>query len=209
MKLFYKILIVLAIVSFSFQCDEEECNQPNCLYSDVKVTIDAKLHGKLDSIINIGDTIWLQVKIPDTLRTNYAEIVIQQLWEENFFGISSGGGDSILPGVNGNFLNYFELNPQSFLPQLSSTGLRKWDLSTRNFICYFTPKKKGKYFIFLVSGMISIKDINNQNWNINVDLKMEKTARIHQFLSWRPEPMPINDINKLIKNNNWYCFEVK
>jgi hypothetical protein len=55
------------------------CNQPNCLYSDVKTELSVALTGKMDSVINIGDTIRLQFKLPDTLTTNYGNVIFGSL----------------------------------------------------------------------------------------------------------------------------------
>jgi hypothetical protein len=212
-KQLHKLIIyvsILILATFFTSCDPERfCNEPECLYSDVNVTIDAKLSGNLDSIINIGDTIWLQVKIPDTMQTNYGEIVFNYLWNDSFFGINSGAGDTLIGGTNGNFLNNFEFRQESYLPYQENTGARKWDQNTRNFICYFVPKKKGKYLIFLINGIINLTDQQNRNWKINANLKMDKKARITQYKNWAIEPVSNENINKLILNNNWYCFEVK
>lgn len=205
------LVIIIPLVLFNIcSCEPERyCNEPGCSYSDVNVTLEAKLRGNLDSIINVGDTVWLQVKIPDTMETNYGEIVFKYLWSNSFFGINSGGGDTLIGGTNGNFLNNFEFSQQSYIPLLDNTGASKWDQTTRNFICYFAPQRSGKYLIFLINGIINMTDQQNRNWRINANLKMDKKGRINQYKNWAIEPVSNENINKLILNNNWYCFEVK
>jgi hypothetical protein len=204
------IPITFFIGIFFSSCDPERfCNEPECLYSDVNVIIEAKLSGKLDSIINIGDTIWLQVKIPDTMQTNYGEIVFSYLWQNSFFGIISSGGDTVIGESTGAFLNSKELPPISFLPYNDKYGASKWDYPSRNFICFFVPTESGKYAIQLITGRIEMTDNKGKDWQVNPIFKFNVPLRINQNLSWMDVSMRAEAELKLREMKNRYVFEAR
>ncbi len=209
MKIFIQVLIVFAFTSFAFQCGEDICSEPRCLSSDVTFDLKAKLSGNLDSIINIGDTIWLQVKIPDTMQTNYGEIIFSYLWQNSFFGLISGGGDSLHGEGTGVYINTVEMLPISILPLNEKYGARKWDYPTRNFRCFFVPLNKGKYVIELNGGRIEMTDNKGKDWLINPSFTLNQPFRLNQYLSWMSEGMRPEAEQRLRENKSWYCFEVK
>jgi hypothetical protein len=205
-----KVIFIPFILFIASSCDPERyCNEPACLYSDVNVIIEAKLSGNIDSIINIGDTIWLQVKIPDTMQTNYGEIVFSYLWRNSFFGLISGGGDSLHGEGTGVYINTVEMLPISILPLNEKYGARKWDYPTRNFRCFFVPLNKGKYVIELNGGRIEMTDNKGKDWLINPSFTLNQPFRLNQYLSWMSEGMRPEAEQRLKENKNWYCFEVK
>ena len=209
MKKPFAIIIPLVIFIISSCEPERYCNEPGCSYSDVNTKITAKLSGNLDSIINIGDTIWLQVKIPDTMQTNYGEIVFSYLWQNSYFGLISSGGDSLYGEGLGAFLNSKDLYPISFLPFNDIYGSSKWDYPTRNFICFFVPSEKGKYLLQLIGGRIEMTDNKGRDWLINPTCDYNQPFRINQYLSWMSEGMRPEAEQRLRENKSWYCFEVK
>jgi hypothetical protein len=203
-------IILITITFFYISCEPQRfCTEPKCSYSDVNTDITATLSGNLDSIINIGDTIWLQVKIPDTMQTNYGEIVFSYLWQNSFFGLTSSGGDTVIGESTGAFLNSKELRPISFLPYNDKYGARKWDYPTRNFICYFIPTEKGKYAIQLTSGRIEMTDNKGKDWLINPNIILNTTLRVEQNLSWMDVSMRAEAELKLREMKNRYVFEAR
>ena len=90
-----KTIVVLVLVSLLFtSCDTElDCTQPRCKHSDVypNSPIIATLSGKMDSLINIGDTFKVLIKIPETLKTNYGDLQIKNIQAGSFFFLNYSG----------------------------------------------------------------------------------------------------------------------
>jgi hypothetical protein len=80
-----KLLSIITIVLILASCDPpRNCTKPSCLYSDAKTDLFFTLTGKTDSVIHIGDTIRLKCKLPDTLKTNYGDIIFGSLLGNSF-----------------------------------------------------------------------------------------------------------------------------
>jgi hypothetical protein len=131
------------------------------------------------------------------------------LWQNSFFSLNSSGGDSLYGEGLGAFMNSKLLRPNSYLPFNDPYGARKWDYPTRNFICFFIPKEKGKYLLQLNGGRIEMTDNKGKDWLINPTFDYNQPFRINQYLSWMSEGMRPEAEQRLKENKSWYCFEVK
>jgi hypothetical protein len=195
-------------------CDpKRNCNQPTCLYSNVLAEpIEATLTGNLDSIINIGDTLRLYMKIPDTLRTNYGNVVFGNLLDRCAFSFTAGVGDSIIG--NAILANPFQI-PKIFIKYGtgSSNQLNQnapsWEPSSREFECLLITNKKGKCIIDLKNGLISMKAIDGKEWLVNVPIKITNEKRYNQYLSWVNQSNQVEALSLVFQKKGWYCFEVQ
>lgn len=210
MKLIYKILFVCALICFAFQCEKYDfCATPDCVVSDANVKIKAKLSGNLDSVINLNDTIWLQIKLPDSIAGNFGDAIIKYLWQDSYFIIKSYAGDTLIGWAEDYFQNSFDFTQHSIIPLQENTNICRWELSSKNYLCYFTPNKPGRYLFFLNRGLILFTDENGYHMKINIDIEVDKKARVDQYINWSNNPIAKEKLNQLRNNNNWYCFEVK
>lgn len=195
------------LLLFLNSCEPETlCTEPKCKYSDVNYNLEASISGKMDSIINIGDTIYIRLKICDTMKTNYGEISFGSISSESFFTIEADCFDTI---TNNGAINLspLEIKPIKFHSQ--NFRVFCWDITTREFECLIIPAKKGKCYLQINGGKVIMNDINNKQWAINPIIYTNQTKRINQYLGWMSESMRPEAEAKLRQINSWYCFEVK
>lgn len=193
-----------------YSCDPQRmCNEPKCMYSDVNTLIQGHFSGNLDSVIHIGDTIRFYMKIPDTMSTNYGNIVFGQLLKNSFFGITSGGCDTIKGSGVGAFYGLHDLSPVYIKYSLTPSGRETWNYDNREFECLFIPKEKGRYLIQFIPGRIEMKAKDGKEWLINPGIIIDAPKRFQQYLSWMDSSMRAEAYNGLIHKVGWYWFEVK
>lgn len=205
------ILIVISIFTFAvISCDPERfCTAPRCMYSDVNIEINVEFINPNDSVFNIGDTIFMYMKIPDTMETNYGKIVFGYLMQNSFFGLSCTYDDTLIgPGV-GHFPESESLNKIPIVYGGDPSKGQNWNYQVREYSCYWIPNSKGKYFIDFLGGRIEMTDNKNVEWLINPILKNKDQPRINQYLSWLSEEMRPEAYSIISQKNNWYCFEVR
>ena len=211
-----KLIPVFFIISLAFtntSCDPpRNCTEPKCLYSDVSAEISVTLTGNLDSIISIGDTIRLYMKIPETLIPiggNYDPISFGSLKTNSYFGIISGGFDSLT--TTGRIGNH-PLEPINLIYDKTPSGSITWNYTTGEYECLFIPTESGRYKFEFASGRMEIVANDGSEWLINPVLKFDSTSsshvRYHQYISWVEESLQIGALELLSQKKAWYCFEV-
>jgi hypothetical protein len=210
MKRLFTFFLYLTYITALYSCDPERyCNSPKCLYSDVDLEIKAEFNNPNDSVFTIGDTIFMYMKIPDTMETNFGKITFGYLMQNSFFGIVCSGGDTLLGSGVGYFHNSIDFNEIPVIYGGDAFKGNHWNYTNRDYKCYWVPKSKGKYYIELISGRIEMTDNHNVGWLINPILKNKDQPRINQYLSWLSEEMRPEAYSIISQKNNWYCFEVR
>lgn len=177
------------------------------MYSDVGATIAGTISGATDSIIHVGDTVKVSIKIPDTLYTNYGAIAVKGFTAHNkTIGLSCGGADSIIP--EGAFLNSF------FPPEIIKKGFKyrnsanaNFDVNSRTLECWFMPDRKGKYVIEASNGLVDVRATNGQEWAVNIAIQLNQPKRYQQYLGWF-EPNVRASVH-YPEGMGFYWFEVK
>jgi len=210
----HKIILVVSLFIFLSvlqSCDPERfCTEPKCAYSPVSTEIQGTMSGKLDSIIHIGDTIRFYMKIPDTMVTNYGNIVFGRLLQNSFFGINCSGGDSLIGSGEGAFNGTSHLVTPILIKYGTMSGGRKtWDYSTREYECLFIPTEKGRYIISIIGGRIEMTANDGRSWLLNPAIKLNCAKRYDQYLSWMDSSMRPEAYSIISRKIGWYCFEVK
>ena len=209
-----KIISIFALSFLIVSCDPpRNCTQPNCLYSDAKTDLNFTLTGKTDSVIHIGDTIRLQCKLPDTLKTNYGDIVFGSLLGNSFFTIQPGRGDSLIGSGEGVWINGDAI-PRQYLEFDNTTGnfnewAPAWNRATRSIEILFIPNKKGKCILDFSSGKVNVKANDGKEWQINTIINITNEKRYNQYLGWMTESMRAEALSLVQQKKGWYCFEVK
>jgi len=204
-----QLISIFALSFLIVSCDPpRNCTQPNCLYSDAKTDLNFTLTGKTDSVIHIGDTIRLQCKLPDTLKTNYGDIVFGSLLGNSFFVIHSSSGDSLNNGwINGTNI------PKQFIVFENIANFNEfapgWNRQTRNFECLFIPNKKGKCILDFSSGKVNVSARDGKEWQINTIINLTNEKRYSQYLNWMPISQQAQSNTEVQQKKGWYCFEVK
>jgi hypothetical protein len=186
----HKIILLVSLFIFLSvlqSCDPERfCTEPKCAYSPVSTEIQGTLIGKLDSIIHIGDTIRFYMKIPDTMITNYGNIVFGNLLTNSFFGFNIQSFDSI-----GNDLHLYGnkiINPLLVKYDVMPGGTNTW----------------------ITTGRIEMKANDNKLWLINPIISPNITNLHHDFyVSWYPPSYQSQANSEVTDLKYRYCFEVK
>lgn len=204
------LLLLSLLIIFFTSCDPQRlCNEPKCLYTDVNTEIDAVLEGKLDSIINVNDTIILEVNLPDTIQSNYGEIILGELLQGSFFGLQVSSGDSLdLGWINPTVIPSVFIDFDKTAPNFNQFAPR-WNRQSGNFKCLIIPNQKGKCIIELNSGTINLKAVDGKEWKINVSINLLNERRYSQYLRWMPMAQREQSLVEVQKKKAWYCFEVK
>jgi len=208
----HKIILVVSLfilLSILQSCDPERfCTEPKCAYSPVSTEIQGTLSGKLDSIIHIGDTIRFYMKIPDTMVTNYGNIVFGNLLTNSFFGFNIQSFDSI-----GNDLHLYGnkiINPLLVKYDVMPGGTNTWNYATREFECLIIPSTVGKYIFNVTTGRIEMKANDNKSWLINPIISPNIVNLHHDFyVSWYPPSYQSQADSEMRDLKYRYCFEVK
>jgi hypothetical protein len=208
MKYLFSAFFLWIIV---ISCDPPRfCTEPKCMYSDVNVEIQGILSGKLDSIIHIGDTIRFYMKIPDTMITNYGNIVFGQLLQNSFFAINCGGGDTLIGSGVGAFNgNVHIVNPILIKYGTMVNGVKTWNYTTREYECLFIPTEKGRNVINVYGGRLEMTANDGRSWLVNPAIKLNCPKRYDQYLSWMDSSMRDEAYRITSQKIGWYCFEVK
>ena len=206
-----QIFTVIALTYLFMSCDPpRNCTQPSCLYSDAKTDLNFTLTGKTDSVIHIGDTIRLKCKLPDTLNTNYGNIIFGSLLGNSFFTIHPDIFDTI---TSSGTINPSAI-PRSYVEFDNKTGnfnewAPGWDRNTRGIEILFIPNKKGKCILDFSSGKVNVKANDGKEWQINTIINLMNEKRYNQYLSWMTQSMQSEALNIVQQKKGWYCFEVK
>lgn len=204
-----KILILFntTIVFATFiSCEPKTvCTEPKCKYTDVNTIIEAKLTGNLDSIINLGDSIILSIKLPDTLITNYGLIYIKELSNESSLSIHSNSFDSL---TTKGYINQKSIPIIPIIYDKFNSVTYYWNTNSNNFMCIIIPNKRGKCFIQINGGKLIVYD-NKRNWAINPILYFKNKPRLTQYLNWMSQELRPDFDSVFAPKNNWYCFEVR
>lgn len=200
--------ILISIITLNISCDPpRNCNEPKCLYTNVGIEIKSVLTGNLDSVIKIGDTIKLNMKIPDTLVTNFGNLLFGTLYKKSFFDLQAYSFDSVSEDYTSINFNEFEEVATKF--GIGSTT-NHWDIQSREYECLFVPKIKGKYVIELSGGRIEMQERNGKEWAINVGIILNNIDRhIELYKSWFPKKYQDQEYQKSLVNRGFYFFEVK
>ena len=76
------------------------------MYTDVypDSPIIANLSGNFDSVINVGDTFKISIKIPDTINTNYGLLKLKSVNSGSFHFIKYTGTSTYLDSLTGSDL---------------------------------------------------------------------------------------------------------
>ena len=207
------VTLLIYVLAFSACDPPRNCNEPKCMYSNVTAEFPVHLSGNLDSVINVGDTVRLYMRIPDTLVAYIAgqyhgNIVVEKLFLNTFFSIVSGGFDSISPSQT---IGRHPLDPIPIKYSRMSSNHITWNLETKEYECVFVPKEPGKYSFDLSSGRVELMEPNGKQWLVNPIFKWDKSTqsnvRFEQFLSW----MDISMRQEASKDKkvNRYFFEAK
>jgi hypothetical protein len=206
----HKIILVASLfifLSILQSCDPERfCTEPKCAYSPVSTEIQGTLSGKLDSIIHIGDTIRFKMKIPDTMVTNYGNIVFGRLLENSFFGIHCTAVDSI---TSTGSINASQITKVNIKSGTMVNGGKTWDYNTREFECLFIPNRKGKCILELTDGRMEMTANDGRSWLINPITSFNSPKRYDQYLSWVDSSMRDEAYSIVSQKKGWYWFEVK
>lgn len=205
-----KQIISIFVLSFLIaSCDPPRmCTEPKCLYTDVKTEFNAIIDGKMDSVINVGDTIRFYSKIPDTLITNYGNIVFGNLYESSFFSITCTKFDTITEnGFSG--VENIPFYKTKYGNTSNINGFQMWNGNTREFECYFVPTIKGMCFIEINGQLMDLKAKDNKEWSINPTININCNKRYNQYLSKVSGSLHQGMLPNLISKKGWYCFEVK
>jgi hypothetical protein len=198
------LFIFLSILQ---SCDPERlCTEPKCAYSPVSTEIQGTLSGKLDSIIHIGDTIRFYMKIPDTMITNYGNIVFGRLLQNSFFGIHCTAVDSI---TSTGSINASQITKVNIKSGTMVNGGKTWDYTTREFECLFIPNRKGKCILELTDGRMEMTANDGRSWLINPITTFNSPKRYDQYLSWVDSSMRDEANSVISQKKGWYWFEVK
>jgi|688.fasta_scaffold27308_2 hypothetical protein len=209
-----KLLSILTLTFLIASCDPpRNCTKPMCLYSDAKTDLYVTLTGNMDSVINVGDTIRLKFKLPDTLNTNYGNIVFGNMLGNSFFVIHASSGDSVIGSGEGAWVNS-EAIPKQFIEFDNTSGNFNengpgWNHQTRSFECLFIPNKKGKCVLDFSSGKVNLKANDGEEWQINTIINLTNDKRYNQYLSWMTPSMQSEALSIVSQKKGWYCFEVK
>ena len=183
-----KTIVVLVLVSLLFtSCDPElDCTQPRCKHSDVypNSPIIATLSGKMDSLINIGDTFKVLIKIPETLKTNYGDLQIKNIQAGSFFFLNYSGVTPFYDDVNrADFkmdLNIIKGTGPQANQNFQQMG---WDLLNREYEAYFIPTRKGKYILEIKNSRTEVKTKDEKEWLVNLDIQFQqgRPFRVEQY----------------------------
>jgi hypothetical protein len=204
----FKLGAILIFMNIIFNaCDPLDfCTEPRCQYSDVYADIPVTFSGNLHPIIHIGDTIRLYMKIPDTLESNYGKLVFGTLLYNSFFGIRTGGFDSL---THIGSIGRHYLDPILIKYSKMKVGSITWNYDTREYECLYIPTEKGKYVIDgSIAGRLEMTAIDGQSWLINPILSFDCPKRYEQFNSWIPDGLTSDEYLQLKQKKAWYCFEV-
>lgn len=205
-KTFTAIVLVAGFTAI-YSCDPpRECTDANCLYSDVGTTIEGKLTGNTNAVIHLGDTLQFSTKIPDTLTTNYGDIVFGQLRTNSFFGITLQSFDSIVNGHEMAGSKIYTLTPDIY--GTMPGGTKTWNYTTRKYHCTIVPQKKGKYILNILGGRIEMTASNGKSWLINPSIIPVVDLHHSLYVSWFPTLNQSQASSEIEATSFMYCFEV-
>jgi hypothetical protein len=212
-----KIIFVGLILSIISSCcpacePEEECPETRCKRSSVfsSDTVYASLTGNFDSVINIGDTFSFEIKLKDTINTNYGNLIIKNIDRESFFRMNYGGMKNFWDDIEEKiYLKRVEIGSQSITEQEF-----RWDIINKKYKCFLIPTQKGKYLIELKGGTFVYNLIDGRKWVVNTHIKFYSGLpfRVGQARSfWKTDSLRNQITNASMEQNRgyWYWFEVK
>jgi hypothetical protein len=138
----------------------------------------------MDSIINIGDTFKIHIKIPEVLKTNYGDLDIKNIRAGSFFFIQYAGASTFFDDTNKTTL-FMDLIVKKGLGPQSNQNYQQmgWDLLEREYLAYFIPIRKGKYTLELIGGRTEVVTKDNKEWLVNINLQFQKGRpfRVEQY----------------------------
>lgn len=208
-KFFLAITIMVLTTGLTalYSCDPpRECTDPQCLYSDVNTSVEGKLTGNTNALIHLGDTLQFSMKIPDTLSTNYGEIVFGRLHADSFFGITLQSFDSIVNGHEMAGSKIYTIKPDKY--GTMPNGLKTWDYTTREYQCKIVPQKKGKYILNILGGRIEMTASDGKSWLINPTIIPVVDLHHSLYVSWFPTLNQSQASSEIEATSFMYCFEV-
>jgi hypothetical protein len=168
----------------------------------------------MDSIINIGDTFKIHIKIPEVLKTNYGDLDIKNIRAGSFFFINYNGTknyyDTDSTRLTMDLIVKKGLGPQSN-QNYQQMG---WDLLEREYLAYFIPTRKGKYILEIKQSRTEVVTKDNKEWlvNLNIQFQQEKPFRVEQYRSFFEVDSHKRDVtySKMLEiKDTRYWFEVK
>jgi hypothetical protein len=146
------------------------------------------------------------MKIPDTLETNYGDLIFGTLLYNSFFGIRSSGFDSITPTA---FVGSHNLDKILIKYSKMRDGSITWNYDTRVYECLYIPTSTGKYVIDgSIVGRLEMTATDGQSWLINPILSFDSPRRYEQYNSWFPDGLTSDEYLQLNQKKAWYNFEV-
>jgi len=184
LKCMKKVIPIIAIILFLNSC-LPECSKPKCMYTDVypDSPIIANLSGNFDSVINVGDTFKISIKIPDTINTNYGLLKLKSVNSGSFHFIKYTGTSTYWDSLTGDDLRLklVVLKGLGPTPQQNFQHMG-WDASG-NYEALFIPTKKGKYHLHLRGSGTEIVTIDDEEWRINLNIQFQKDRpfRVEQY----------------------------
>jgi hypothetical protein len=211
------VIFISVLITFVIGCcpacePENECPEPRCKSSPVfsSDTIFVSLSGNFDSVINIGDTFSFEIKLKDTIITNYGNLIAKNIDKESFFWMNYGGMKHFWDDNEEKiFLKRVEVYSNSDFEQQF-----RWDSDRKRYKCYLIPTQKGKYLIELKSGTFVYNLSDGRRWVINSQMKFNNGLpfRVEQAKNfWKTDSLR-NQITPASMERNrgyWYWFEVK
>lgn len=204
------ILITISLCSWLACWPPTDCTDAKCTNSDVYTEIRGSLSGNLDSIINVGDTIRFYMKIPDTMQTNYGDIIFGRLLPGSFFDIKVQSFDSIGSNPNFNFYNFQTVQPINLKSGLRPDGISITWNHEREYECLIIPNHSGKYTLDLFGGIITMAT-NDRTWLVNPSIVPPNNLDLHHemYVNWYKK-QDQESVRKALNNYIFrYCFEVK
>lgn len=212
MKIRYSIiaLLMVTIASIVSSCDPpRRCNEPKCLYTDVSTQLIPNVRDT-NSILYVGDTLWLTINLPDTLITNFGKMKLQSILRRGFFGLNISSFDSVTN--NNEFVNNRLIEPIYIENDMEDPNHTKttFNRTSRKFTCYFIVDQPGFYQIELSKGRLDYKDENQKEWSTNLEFNIDAPKRIAQYaarIAANVRPEYVNSMQYI--KNRYYWFEVQ
>ena len=146
------------------------------------------------------------MKIPDTMITNYGNIVFGRLLQNSFFGIHCTAVDSI---TSTGSINASQITKVNIKSGTMVNGGKTWDYNTREFECLFIPNRKVKCILELTDGRMEMTANDGRGWLINPITTFNSPRRYNQYISWVDSSMRDEAFNVITQKKGWYWFEVK
>ena len=196
----------------SISCRQEKfCTEPRCQSSDVSTRLKATLSGATGKYVKLGDTLQLYMKIPDTLKTNYGNIVVRSV-EQARFGIEQGCFDSLTTTGSINTSRCRNI-PTYIKGGQSNYNIPNLNNPTRELLALYIPQVKAKYYMKIgVINRMEMTATDGRRWLINFSVDVVVPDRHHDlYVSWTPESQKaeMRQILDDYEKNGlcWYAFQ--